>query len=80
MTTINILCLEALSEADRKRIEAIDDRGLLGTSFDLVLPDGRARIDLELPGRQGQATAREDCASVRHVVSPGFAPILTDGV
>jgi UDP-N-acetylmuramoyl-tripeptide--D-alanyl-D-alanine ligase len=33
------------------RIEALDDRGLLGTSFDLVLPDGRARIDLELPGR-----------------------------
>jgi UDP-N-acetylmuramoyl-tripeptide--D-alanyl-D-alanine ligase len=33
------------------RIEALEDRGLLGTSFDLVLPDGRAPIELDLPGR-----------------------------
>jgi len=32
------------------RIEDLDDRGLLGSRFDLVLPTGRARVNLELPG------------------------------
>ncbi len=33
------------------RLEAVDDRGLLGTRFELVLPEGRAEVELSLPGR-----------------------------
>jgi UDP-N-acetylmuramoyl-tripeptide--D-alanyl-D-alanine ligase len=32
------------------RIEDLEDRGLLGSRFDLVLPDGRVRVELHLPG------------------------------
>jgi len=32
-------------------LEAVDDRGLLGTRFELVLPEGRAEVELSLPGR-----------------------------
>ena len=32
------------------RIDAIEDRGLLGSSFLLVLPGSEARVDLSLPG------------------------------
>lgn len=32
-------------------IERLEDRGLLGTRFELVLPGARAEIDLALPGR-----------------------------
>ena len=33
------------------RIEDLEDRGLLGSRFDLRLPDGRTTIELHLPGR-----------------------------
>ena len=33
------------------RIEDVEDRGLLGCRFRLVLPDGEAEIDLNLPGQ-----------------------------
>jgi len=32
-------------------IERLEDRGLLGTSFDLVVPGGRSRVELEVAGR-----------------------------
>jgi UDP-N-acetylmuramoyl-tripeptide--D-alanyl-D-alanine ligase len=32
-------------------IERLEDRGLLGTRFELVLPEGRTDIELALPGR-----------------------------
>jgi UDP-N-acetylmuramoyl-tripeptide--D-alanyl-D-alanine ligase len=33
------------------RIETLQDRGLLGTSFDLVVPGGRSRVELRVAGR-----------------------------
>lgn len=33
------------------RLEDVEDRGLLGTRFELVLPDGRAEVELAVPGR-----------------------------
>ncbi len=33
------------------RIEGLDDCGLLGSSFDLVLPGGRSRVELRVAGR-----------------------------
>lgn len=33
------------------RIENVEDRGLLGCRFRLVLPDGEAEVELNLPGR-----------------------------
>ncbi|HOC43147.1 MAG TPA: UDP-N-acetylmuramoyl-tripeptide--D-alanyl-D-alanine ligase [Thermoanaerobaculales bacterium] len=33
------------------RIELLEDRGLLGTSFDLVVPGGRSRVELAVAGR-----------------------------
>lgn len=33
------------------RVEQLEDRGLLGTSFDLVIGDERARVELSLAGR-----------------------------
>ena len=33
------------------RIEDLEDLGLLGTRFEIVLPDGRASVALDLPGR-----------------------------
>jgi UDP-N-acetylmuramoyl-tripeptide--D-alanyl-D-alanine ligase len=37
--------------ASDARIEDVEDLGLLGSRFRLVLPDGEARIELALPGR-----------------------------
>jgi UDP-N-acetylmuramoyl-tripeptide--D-alanyl-D-alanine ligase len=37
--------------------ENIEDRGALGTTFDYVSPEGRARLDLALPGRHVIANA-----------------------
>jgi UDP-N-acetylmuramoyl-tripeptide--D-alanyl-D-alanine ligase len=47
-TTARVLRYGADGDA---RIEKLEDRGLLGTSFDLVLPGGRARVELRVAGR-----------------------------
>jgi UDP-N-acetylmuramoyl-tripeptide--D-alanyl-D-alanine ligase len=39
------------SESSEARIEDLEDRGLLGGSFRLVLPDSQAMVELSLPGR-----------------------------
>ncbi len=38
------------SASDAARIEDVEDRGLLGSRFRLVLPDGAAVVDLSMPG------------------------------
>ena len=38
-------------EAPEARIEGLEDLGLLGSRFQLVLPDDQARVELSLPGR-----------------------------
>jgi UDP-N-acetylmuramoyl-tripeptide--D-alanyl-D-alanine ligase len=37
------------ADAD-SRVEIVEDRGLVGTVCDLILPDGRARVELKVPG------------------------------
>ena len=39
------------TEGSEARIEEVEDRGLLGSSFRLVLPDSEAAVELNLPGR-----------------------------
>jgi UDP-N-acetylmuramoyl-tripeptide--D-alanyl-D-alanine ligase len=39
------------AEGGEARLEDVEDRGLLGSRFRLVLPDGEASVDLALPGR-----------------------------
>jgi UDP-N-acetylmuramoyl-tripeptide--D-alanyl-D-alanine ligase len=39
------------TDASEARIEGLQDRGLLGTRFRLVLPDGEAAVELAMPGR-----------------------------
>jgi UDP-N-acetylmuramoyl-tripeptide--D-alanyl-D-alanine ligase len=39
------------TEKAEARLEGMDDRGLLGSRFQLVLPDGKAAVELDLPGR-----------------------------
>jgi UDP-N-acetylmuramoyl-tripeptide--D-alanyl-D-alanine ligase len=39
------------TDASEARIEDLQDRGLLGTRFRLVLPDGEAAVELAMPGR-----------------------------
>jgi UDP-N-acetylmuramoyl-tripeptide--D-alanyl-D-alanine ligase len=39
------------------RAEAIEDRGLAGSAFDFVAPEGRARLDLPLTGRHNISNA-----------------------
>ncbi len=46
-TSARVLRYGSTGEA---RIENLEDRGLLGTRFDLVLPNGRATVGLDLPG------------------------------
>jgi UDP-N-acetylmuramoyl-tripeptide--D-alanyl-D-alanine ligase len=43
--------------------ENIEDRGALGTTFDFVGPQGRARVDLALPGRHVIANALASMAA-----------------
>jgi len=43
--------------------ENIEDRGALGTTFDYVSPEGRARLDLALPGRHVIANALASLAA-----------------
>ena len=38
-------------DGGQARIERLEDRGLLGTSFDLVVPGGRAHVELRVAGR-----------------------------
>ena len=38
-------------ECSEARLEDVEDRGLLGSRFRLVLPDGEAAVELALPGR-----------------------------
>lgn len=37
------------ADAD-SRVEIVEDRGLVGAVCDLILPDGRARVELKVPG------------------------------
>jgi UDP-N-acetylmuramoyl-tripeptide--D-alanyl-D-alanine ligase len=39
------------TDTSEARIEDLQDRGLLGTRFRLVLPDGEAAVELAMPGR-----------------------------
>ena len=39
------------TDTTEARLEDVEDRGLLGTRFRLVLPDGEAMVELALPGR-----------------------------
>jgi len=45
------------------RAENIEDRGALGTTFDFVSPEGRARLELALPGRHVIANALASLAA-----------------
>ena len=38
------------SESSEARLEEVEDRGLLGSHFRLVLPEGEASVELALPG------------------------------
>lgn len=85
MTTINILCLERLSEADRKRIEGIDDRIKLTMAhgwFDGEIRDTWPEYTSQRylrPDAQGKGTRDERDAMLAdaEIIFGGF-PVVKD--
>jgi UDP-N-acetylmuramoyl-tripeptide--D-alanyl-D-alanine ligase len=56
------------------RIEDLEERGLLGSRFELFMPDGRAAIELHLPGRH-QAENLLAAAAAAHALGLGVGQI-----
>jgi phosphoglycerate dehydrogenase-like enzyme len=87
MTTINILCLEPLSEANRKRIEAIDDRIKLTMAngwFDGEIRDTWPEFTSQRylrPDQTGKGTREERDAMLAEaeIIFGGF-PVVKDMV
>jgi UDP-N-acetylmuramoyl-tripeptide--D-alanyl-D-alanine ligase len=58
------------------RIEDLENRGLLGSRFELHLPDGRATVELRLPGVH-QAENLLAAAAASHALGLGVAEIAS---